>query len=219
MNLIGEYKSALQICESDLIKRSRERKYKGMEKVYHTALAQVLENNRRFSRITSEVRLEDIAGRVVDGRSRGRVDLVIESKNSNFHAIELKVAQLPRERHMSPKSALYDIGQITRDFLRLEGAKKLTSFDCVIVLHGVLLSVYNTRKALLREFHNRMFVDFKTSEKDGELRFEKTDPLRMKQKRLIKQLGLDQPFTQLSDPMCALTGQQLGLIIIHGPLH
>ena len=218
MNLISEYKSALQICDSDLIKMSKERQYRGMEKVYHTALMEVLENSPKFNEIRREVPLEDIGGRVVDDRSRGRVDIVIEGKNSNVHAIELKIVRLPREKHLSPNQSLYDIGQITGDFLRLKGAKKLTSFDCAIILHGVLLSVYGTPKSLLREFHNRMFVDFKTSEMGRELKVEKSHPLRKKQKRLIKQLGLDRPFTQLTDSMSAQTSGKLGLITIHGPL-
>ena len=173
MKLISEYKSALQICESDLIKMSNERQYKGMEEVYHTALIEALENNRKFNKVIREVPLEDIDGRVVGDRSRGRVDIVIEGKSSNVHAIELKVVQLPRKKNLSPMQSLYDIGQITGDFLRLEGANKLTSFDCVICLHGEVLSVYGTPKALLREFHNRMFVDFKTSEVAGQLKTEK----------------------------------------------
>ena len=218
MNLISEYKSALQICESDLLKKSKERQYRGMEKVYHMALIEVLENNPKFIEIRHEAPLEEIGGRIVDDTSRGRVDIVIEGKNSNVHAIELKVVQLPREKNLSPMQSLYDIGQITRDFLRLKQAKKLTSFDCVIVLHGGLLSVYETPKALLREFHNRMFVDFKTSEMAGELKTEKSHPLRKKQRRLIKQLSLDQPFTQSTKSMRALTSKNLGLITIHGPL-
>ena len=218
MKLISEYKSALQFCESDLIKMSNERQYRGMEDVNHTALIEVLENNRKFNRVMREVPLEDIDGRVVDDRSRGRVDIVIEGTNSNVHAIELKVVQLPREKNLRPMRSLYDIGQITGDFLRLKGAKTLTSFDCVICLHGGLLSVYGTSKALLREFHNRMFVDFKTSEIAGQLKTERSHPLRKKQYRLIKQLGLDQPFTQSTGLMRAVTSEKLGLITIHGPL-
>ena len=218
MNLISEYKTALQNCESDLIKMSKERQYRGMEKAYHAALMEVLENNLKFNRVRREVPLEDIGGRVVDDRSCGRVDIIIEGKNYNVHAIELKIVQLPREKNLSPNQILYDIGQITGDFLRLNGAKKLTSFDCVIVLHGVLLSVYGTPKSLLREFHNRMFVDFKTSELDGELKTEKSHPLRKKQKWLIKQLSLDEPFTPSTKSMHARTVGKLGLITIPGPL-
>ena len=63
-----------------------------------------------------------------------------------------------------------------------------------------------------------MFVDFKTSEAAGELKVDKNDPFRKKQKRLIKQLGLHQPFTQSTGSMRALTGEKLGLITIHGQL-
>ena len=218
MNLISEYKTALQNCESDLIKMSKEQQYRGMEKVYHAALLEVLESNPKFNKVRREVPLECIGGQVVDDRSRGRVDIVIEGKNSNVHAIELKIVQLPREKNLSPNQSLYDIGQITGDFLRLKGAEKLTSFDCVIILHGVLLSVYGTRKPLLREFHNRMFVDFKTSEMGGELKTKKNHPLRKKQKRLIKQLSLDEPFTPSTKSMHARTVGKLGLITIPGPL-
>ena len=213
MKLIDEYMAALENCESNLIERSKERRFSGMEGVYHTALMEVLENNEKFNRICSEVPLEEI-----DGTGHGFVDIVIERENSDVHAIELKVVQLPREGHLGPNGALYDIGQITSDFLRLKGANKLTSFDCVIVLHGVLLCLYNTRKKLLREFHNRMFVDFKTSETYGELKSQKNVPFRKKQKRLIQQLGLDQPFTPPTGSMCARTSGKLGLIAIHGPL-
>ena len=217
MNLINKYKSALQLCESDLIKMSKEREYQGMEREYQKALVKELKKKRNLV-VKPEEPLNEIGGQVVDGRSRGRVDIVIEDNNSNIHAIELKIVQLPREKNLSPMQSLYDIGQITGDFVRLKEAKRPTSFDCVIVLHGGLLPVYRTPKTLLREFHNRMFVDFKTSEAAGELKAKKSDPLRKKQKRLIKQLGLDQPFTQSTDSMRALTSDRLGLITIHGPL-
>ena len=50
MNLISQYKSALQICESDLKEMSTESRYRGMEKVYQAALMEVLKNNRRFGK-------------------------------------------------------------------------------------------------------------------------------------------------------------------------
>ena len=212
MNLVSEYKSALQICENDLIKRTKEQQYRGMEAVYGCTLKQVLGKNPKF-----EIKPEEPIKKV-GGRGHGRVDIVIEDKNFNVHAIEIKIVQLPRESNLSPMQCLYDIGQITGDFVRLNGAKKVTSFDCVIVLHGLFVSERSTPIALLREFHNRMFVDFKTSELAGELKAEQNDPLRKRQKRLIKQLGLDQPFTQSRDSMHALTSDRLGLITIHGPL-
>lgn len=216
MDLISQYKCALQVCESALIKMSTEQQYQGMEKVYQAALVEVLKNNRRFN-VRCEVPLGDIGGRVVDDRTRGRVDIVVDGKNA-VHAIEIKLVQLPREKHLSPMQCLYDIGQITGDFLRLKGATGLTSFDCVIVLHGVLLSVYGTPTRLLREFHNRMFIDFKTSKTAGELKAQKHLPFRKVQERLIKELGLDQPFTQSTRSMHARTVNKLGLITIPGPL-
>ncbi len=217
MNLISDYKSALQMCESCLIKMWKEQQYRGMEAVYHKALMAALKEkeNRKFKDIRHERPLREISSQPV---RRERVDIVVESNNSNVHAIELKVVQLPREKNLSPMQCLYDIGQITRDFIRLSEAETLTSFDCVIVLYGGLLSVYRTPATLLREFHNRMFVDFKTSEAAGQLKFEKNNSLRKKQRRLIKQLGLDQPFTRSTDSMRAKTSEKLGLITIHGPL-
>ncbi|MCY4231589.1 MAG: hypothetical protein OXF26_12105 [Alphaproteobacteria bacterium] len=218
MKLISQYKSALQVCENKLIEMSTERQYRGMEKVYQEALVEVLEKNRR--KVRREVLLDKICGQVVDDRSRGYVDIVVEDKNSNVHGIEIKLVQLPREDKykLGPSQSLYDIGQITGDFLRLEGARRLTSFDCVIVLHGALLSVYGTSRSLLREFHNRMFVDFETSKIAGELKTQKNLPLRMEQERLIKQLGLDQPFTPSTKSMHAQTVKNLGLITIPGPI-
>ena len=216
VNLISQYRSALQVCESDLTKRSTEGRYRGMERVYQVALMEMLRNSRRFEKVTCEVPLEKIGGQVVDDRRHGRVDIVVEDKNSNVHAIEIKLVQLPRKTNLTSMRCLFDIGQITGDFLRLEGAKGRTSFDCVIVLHGVLLSVYGTPKKLLREFHNRMFVDFKTSEMAGELRSERCLQLRKEQTRLIKQLGLDQPFTQFTGSMHARTANKLGVITIPG---
>ena len=218
MNLDREYKTALQNCKSDLIRMSEDRACRGMESVYGTELMGVLANSRQCTKVCDEVPLENIGGQAVDGRRNGRVDIVVEGRNSNVHAIELKVVKLPREEHLGPNECLWDIGQITGDFLRLESANRLTSFDCVIVLHGVLMSVYRTNRKLLREFHNRMFVDFKTSEMDGELNKEKNDPFRRKQVRLIHQLGLDLPFTPSTKLMRALTSKELGLITISGPL-
>ena len=215
---MNEYRTALQTCESDLIKRSKERRYQGMERVYRDTLIEVLKENQNFSEVRREVPLENIGGEALAGVGAGYVDIVVKDNNSNVHGIELKIVQLPRERHLAPMQCLFDIGQITWDFLRLKGAKKLTSFDCVIVLHGGFLSVRRTRHTLLREFHNRMFVDFKTSLTAGELKVQKDDPVRKKQVQLIKQLGLDQPFTEKTDSMLARTGKRLGLIRIHGPL-
>ena len=217
MNLVTEYRSALQMCESELIKMTKKQQYRGMEAVYGNTLMQVLRENPKFE-IKPEEPIKKFGGQAVGGRSRGRVDIVIEDKNSNVHAIEIKIVQLPREKNLGPRQCLYDIGQITRDFVKLNEAKEVISFDCIIVLHGAFVSERSTSKALLREFHNRMFVDFKTSEVAGELKAEQKDPFRKKQKRLIKQLGLDQPFTQSTDSVRALTSERLGLITIHGPL-
>ena len=217
MNLVNEYMSALQRCERELIKRSNESQYRGMEAVYQNALMRVLETNRRFE-VRREVPLGEIGGIAPDGGNCGFVDIVVEDNNSNVHGIELKIVQLPRENRLGPSECLFDIGQITWDFLKLKGARNLTSFDCVVVLHGEFVSERRSSRALLREFHNRMFVDFKTSETAGELNAQRDDPVRKKQVKLIRQLGLDQPFTQATASMRAQKAVKLGSIRIHGPL-
>ena len=47
--------------------------------------------------------------------------------------------------------------------------------------------------AILREFHNRMFVDFSTSSKYGEIKNEINDK-RKKQISVINEMGFDVPY-------------------------
>lgn len=187
--------------------------------MYHKALMNVLKEkkHRKFKNIWRERPLEKIGGhQVVGDRSRGRVDIVVEDNNSNFHAIELKIVQLPREKNLNPKQSLYDIGQITSDFARLSEANELSSYDCVIVMHGGYLNVYRTPDSVYREFHNRMFVDVETSKLAGEFKTERKK--RKKQLEAVKTLGFDHPFIQKTKFVRVITVEGLGLVTICGPV-
>ena len=58
-----------------------------------------------------------------------------------------------------PSNALYDIGQISSDYWRIQNAKLLNGGELCILIYGALIAELCKPSEVLREFQNRMFVD------------------------------------------------------------
>jgi len=157
---------------------------KGVEPIVQKCLAKLLGNESKL-----EVPLVKIGAKTAWDSDSGRLDLL-----HNKHGIELKVIQIPRVK-TTASNALYDIGQISSDYWRLQNAQELNSGELVILLIGVLIKAYESPGQVLREFHNRMFVDFSTSMFHGELAEESTLTNRSRQIGSIYQMGFDKPYS------------------------
>lgn len=141
-----------------------------------------------------EVRLSDLGGRAPGVEKDGRVDIVVGD-----HGVELKVMRMPR-LGSSPNQALYDLGQLANDALKLRSAKKIRSGELVLLLRGPLVEDLGGTGTLYRELHNRLFVDFAASKAYGELRADRIareparkQEMRKAQLRAIRGLGFDAP--------------------------
>lgn len=144
-----------------------------------------------------------------------RFDIVCDD-----HAIELKVARLPRLKAQSPLGCLYDLGQIANDYLKIESAKDLESGELAIVLHGPLVTDLGP-VSIYREFHNRMYVDYTTSCQFGELHPDHLAQeekewkrlLRPMQHRVIKRMGFHKPCEE-PRACTVIKHERLGLALI-----
>ena len=157
---------------------------KGAEPIVQECLAKLLGKESKL-----EVPLEQISAKQAWDSDSGRLDLLFKK-----HGIELKVIQMPRIKNTA-SNALYDIGQISSDYWRLQNADNLNSGELVILLIGILVQAYDSPGQLLREFHNRMFVDFYTSMLHGELSEESILISRSRQISSIYQMGFDKPYS------------------------
>lgn len=180
---LEQLKNTLEACSSEILNILSSGQSKGIEKSVQLALLNVLGEEAR-----SEIPLQDIGTEQVWAGTQGRLDVLIGT-----HGFELKVIRLPRLDAV-PSKALYDIGQLSGDYWRIKNAKKLTSGELVVLLHGSLVNDLEKPTAILREFHNRMFVDYKTSLKFGELAEEKNNPNRVRQIDAIRSMGFDKPY-------------------------
>jgi len=135
-----------------------------------------------------EVPLSQIGATQAWGSEKGRLDILYQN-----YGIELKVVRLPRIGAV-PSNALYDIGQLSSDYWRIQNAKQLKGGELCILLYGCLVKELKKPSAILREFHNRMFIDFYTSLKYGELKTQSESELRIKQIGAIKKMGFDAPY-------------------------
>jgi hypothetical protein len=182
-------KHALENCVNKLSKS----KPNGMEAIIRDSVKDALPG------AITEVPLRQIGAERLEQERRGRVDIL-----SADHAIELKVIRMPRLK-ATPGNALYDVGQLSWDYWTLREAKKISSAELIILLYGELISALSRPsprpKAVYREFHNRMFVDFTSSLLDGELKKEQGMSNRRKQIDAIKAMGFDKPCDKVSRPV------------------
>ena len=141
----------------------------------------------------TEVPLSEIGACQVWGDNNGRLDIL-----HSDYGIELKVVRIPRIGAV-PSKALYDIGQLSSDYWRIKNAHKLKGGELCILLYGCLvseLSELSNDTAILREFHNRLFVDFSTSLQYGELKHQSKSEQRKKQIAVIKEMGFHAPYNE-----------------------
>jgi hypothetical protein len=178
-------KHALENCVNKLSKS----KPNGMEAIIRDSVKDALPG------AITEVPLRQIGAERLEQERRGRVDIL-----SADHAIELKVIRMPRLK-ATPSNALYDVGQLSWDYWTLREAKKISSAELVILLYGELISALSRPKAVYREFHNRMFVDFTSSLLDGELKKEQGKDNRVMQIDEIKAMGFDKPCDKVNRPV------------------
>jgi hypothetical protein len=82
-------------------------------------------------------------------------------------ALEYKAVRLPRQHSDNVSGALYDIGQLASDYLRLNRARKLKFGYVIAFVYGPLVLDAQSPSKLYRTFHNQMFVDFSVA-KDNE---------------------------------------------------
>ena len=123
----------------------------------------------------------------------GRIDALLRYGDFRL-GVEFKVCVLPRQRDLSPKRVLYDIGQISLDHGCLKHYS-INSAYCIVILYGRLFEMSGTtRQRVVRHFHNAMFVDYHTSMEFGELSSECSDRERRFQIQSIKEIGFDHPF-------------------------
>jgi hypothetical protein len=100
------------------------------------------------------------------GRRGGTLDCHIPGDGTTpgrGTALEYKAVRLPRNYSDSVGGALYDMGQLTSDFLRLARAKRLEFGYVIAFLYGPLVRDTGSPGKLYRAFHNQMFVDFSVS--------------------------------------------------------
>ncbi|HBU06766.1 MAG TPA: hypothetical protein DEB09_01655 [Candidatus Magasanikbacteria bacterium] len=192
------YTEALSLSIRKLSKIIKSGHLRGLESIIQENLCTTL--NKYNYNVVREKPLSELGGKNLwDNSGNPRIDIVLD----NNHAIELKVIRLPNKDHTSPNQRLYDIGQISSDYWRLKQAKAVTKAELGILLCGPLVMDLQTPTSIVREFHNRMFLDFTISKKYGELHKELKEPSSSmyEQRKLqliaIKEMGFDKPFIKL----------------------
>ena len=164
-----------------------------MEKVVQEAYRAVLEEND-FT-VETEVPLSTVGAKRPNDSANGRIDIV-----SSDYGIELKVVSIPRSKARRT-AYLWDIGQISFDHWTIRNAKKLSDGELGILLYGPFVTSLESSTEILREFHNKMFVDYKTSSEFGELKrdLEIGDPemkrCRKRQISSIEEMKMDLPYS------------------------
>lgn len=174
----------------------------GFEDVVQKNLTAVIGNLAK-----REVPLSQIGASQAWGDQKGRLDILYSD-----YGIELKVIRIPRIGAV-PSNALYDIGQLSSDYWRIQNAKQLKGGELCILLYGCLVSELSKPSAILREFHNRMFLDFYTSLKYGELKNQSKSEQRSKQIAAIKEMDFHAPYLQKAGKKIVVD-DEFALIII-----
>ncbi|MCI5127184.1 MAG: hypothetical protein D3907_01510 [Candidatus Electrothrix sp. AUS3] len=194
-----------KVYEDTLLKAKEElrslKSPNGFEYVVQKHLAAVIGNPAK-----REVPLSKIGAIQAWGGEKGRLDILYRN-----YGIELKVVRVPRIGAV-PSNALYDIGQLSSDYWRIHNAK-LEGGELCVLLYGCLVTELNKPSAILREFHNRMFLDFYTSLKYGELKTQSKSEQRIRQIGAIKEMGFDTPYLNKAGKK-SVVNDEFALIII-----
>ena len=123
----------------------------GTEKLFGDALDEEL--IAYLPKLVSQVDLKIVgAKQYFPGRKSGRLDAYDPQTGS---AWEYKVVRLPRNQH----DALWDIGQIAADYLRLHNATRLNNGYLIILLYGPLIEDAVRPSDIYRYFHDQFFLD------------------------------------------------------------
>lgn len=174
------YKEALSKTKIDIRKMNSPNGYESVIQKHLTAAI--------GTSAEREVPLSIIGASQAWGSENGRLDILFGD-----YGIELKVVKIPRIGAVA-SNALYDVGQLSSDYWRVKTAQNLRGGELCILLYGCLVSELSNSTAILREFHNRMFVDFSTSLHFGELKEQITSEQRKKQVTAIKEMGFNEPY-------------------------
>jgi hypothetical protein len=129
---------------------------------------------------------------VWDESAAGHIDCLLRIKQTRI-GIEHKVIRLPRKRSIHPSGSLYDLGQITADYIRLRDAAGLSGGFCLLIVHGPLVRDSQSSMAVHRHLHNMLFIDYCVSAHSGELA-DKAVSYRRRQVEAIFELGINQPY-------------------------
>ncbi len=135
---------------------------------------------------------------------RGFIDCYFQAAKTAF---EFKAVRLPPS---APQNALFDIGQLSTDYLRLSRASRLCQGYVVIFVYGPLLPASSLSR-LYQLFHNQMFVDFTIASDRGDLK-----PLKRKaQRKAFRELGWNAACGECKTPSyVAVVNGKIGAICI-----
>ena len=188
------YKKALKKAEPEL-KKVLKKGLMGLEKIIRDTL---FDNIKKSEGDLIEKSLKELGGERLWKEKKPRVDIAIE-ENGYYHAVELKVVKLPNTKHTSPFQRFWDIGQLSSDYWSLKYAKKIKSAELGVLLVGEIPQIIKNETHLLRIFHDSMFIDYFVSLQKGCLsqegiKKEKIKEQRIKQIKMIKEMGFDKPF-------------------------
>lgn len=187
---------------------------RGLESIIQENLCKSL---KKSFVIEEQKSLTDLGGKNLWENIRTpQIDIFI-TKHS--HALELKVVRMPNKKHAAINQRLYDIGQISSDYWRLKYAEKIKSAELGILLCGPLVWDFDGPKHVLREFHNRMFLDYMVSNMWGELKTELTPSSnKYKQRKCqveaIKEMGFSKPFYDLPENWMIFTNDRFAYVSI-----
>lgn len=96
-------------------------------------------------------------------RGYGFLDFVIRSNEDYEVGVEFKAVRMPRKK----ADCLFDISQLSSDFLRLAKAKKLGAGWVVAFVYGPMVDDATSGADLLRRFQNQMYLEYQTAKVAG----------------------------------------------------
>ena len=118
-------KHALQVRHGEICTHIKMIQHEGRRKGIESAFARAFEAEPSGTKIEHETPLSVIQTKsYYPGRPDGKVDCYLSGECTAF---EYKAVRLPRQHSDSAGGALYDIGQLASDYLRLNRARTLNS--------------------------------------------------------------------------------------------
>ena len=199
MNLPASlYSLALHNVASRLGKIYSQGRLRGLEATIQEGLCRELD--RAGISLEQQVSLHDLGGKNLwEYSGVPRVDIVVGETEK--HAIELKVIELPNFAHAAPLQRLWHIGQLSSDYWRIKKATSIGTGELGVLALGSMVAAARTPDRTLRQFHDAMYLDYTVSLLYGELKNElrPSSPMyaqRRDQQKAIREMGLDIPFVE-----------------------